>query len=438
MADKPIINRSVVMTLYAGLWYVALPFGLLYLLWRGLRDRGYLKHLPQRFGFGARFAADTWVHAVSLGEFRSGVPLIRQLLDRGDRVVITHMTPAGRRESERTFAHEITAGQVTIRWLPLEFSWAISGFLRRTTPARTLILEIEFWPLLFRQLLSSGVKVYPVNSQVPPKSFARAQQVKRWFGHPLQDATAAFVKSEAHAQRFRSLGAPQVQVTGELRFDQVPAPKQISAAALVAAQTEADLGTRPVITLSSVVEGEEATYLEALTRLQDHPAGRPLFIWVPRAPERFEATAELLEKAGWQVARRSEIFDPALSLTDEQALLNADILLGDSMGEMYFYLSLAGAVIIGGGFVPKGAHNVIEALSLAKPVFVGPHTWTIEFPFAEAKAADVAVQCADAAALAEALAAPGDVAAKAKAFLAAHQGASARTIEAITAAEARA
>jgi 3-deoxy-D-manno-octulosonic-acid transferase len=99
---------------------------------------------------------------------------------------------------------------------------------------------------------------------------------------------------------------------------------------------------------------------------------------------------------------------------------------------MYFYLALADRVVVGGGFNPRGAHNVIEPLALSKPVWTGPHTWTIEYPFVEAEAAGVAASVPDAAALARALQSSEVPSAdRMAAFVQAHSGAVARTMEAL-------
>jgi 3-deoxy-D-manno-octulosonic-acid transferase len=252
------------------------------------------------------------------------------------------------------------------------------------------------------------------------------------IGHPAAGVTGVLAKSDRHAARFRALGARDVRITGELRFDQ-PVPPHLTAAA---AALKPRLG-RPVVTVASVVEGEDALYLDLYRRLQSSFRARgakpPLFVHVPRAPERFGAAGDLLEAAGQRVARRSAALGPALEA--EEAFGEADVLLGDSMGEMYFYLGLADIAVAGGGLLPSGAHNVIEPLALRKPVLTGPHTWTIEYPGEEAAAAGVLAVCPDVAAMAariEALlgdpAAMADMADRAAAFFAQHAGATARTM----------
>ena len=136
--------------------------------------------------------------------------------------------------------------------------------------------------------------------------------------------------------------------------------------------------------------------------------------------------------AGLRVGRRSVLCDAAMLPKGNAP--DIDVLLGDSLGEMYAYLAMADTVIVGGGFTAKGAHNIIEPLALRKTVLTGPEIWTIEFPFTEAAAAGVARAVPDGAALLAELAEPKTTdPAAIEVFFNAHCGATARTISALDA-----
>lgn len=373
--------------IYNALWTVGLPFALAYLFWRGRRDPDYKRKIAERFGFyTSPIQGAVWVHAVSLGELRSAVPLIHRLLEDGETIVTTHFTPAGRREAERVFAREISEGRVRVVWVPLEFKWTFNRFFAAFRPRYGLVMEIEIWPEMIRSSARSGVPLFACNAQYPLKSFTRDQTKSKWRLDLHQGFAGAFVKSDLQRDRFAQAGCPNIHVTGELRFDQPIPSDHVSKGEAVKAAIN-----RPTVTLTSVVKGEDDTYIPMIKATKDK-----LFVYVPRAPERFDETYDLLTQAGLKVARRSDVFDENLSLTGN---LDVDVILGDSMGEMYFYLALCDAAIVGGGFVPKGAHNISEPLALGKPVIVGPHTWTIEFPIVEALSAGAAIQVPDAEAL---------------------------------------
>ncbi|WP_231704119.1 3-deoxy-D-manno-octulosonic acid transferase [Cochlodiniinecator piscidefendens] len=418
--------------LYKALWVVLFPVVMLYLLLRSRKDPTYRAHLQERFGlYPIPLKNAVWVHAVSLGEFRSAVPLIQALLAQGEHVVITNFTPAGRREAHKQFSTEIKQGQMSVVWVPFEFDICFRQFFKAFTPKYGLVMEIEYWPQMIASCHKHAVPLFICNGQYPTKSFERDQGKIR--AELVTGFAGVMVKSERQADRFRSLGAKNIAITGELRFDQPIPPHLLEAADNLRPQ----LLARPVVTLASVIAGEDVLYINAIkaARQQWQNAGKtpPLFIYVPRAPERFSETADLLQDAGLNIARRSDVLDKNLTLTE--AWPNIDVLLGDSMGEMYFYLSLAQQVIVGGGFHPKGAHNVIEPLAVQKPVLVGPHIWTIEYPAFEAIKAGVVRQLDDEKALIAALspAELGVISGDIGEFYTAHSGAAQRSLKALPA-----
>lgn len=426
--------------LWSLLWHLGLPVVLIYLWKRGRKDALYRQHLAERFGrYRQRLPGAIWVHAVSLGEMRSAVPLIRALLDRGEAVVTTHFTPAGRREAQRVFGAEIAAGRMAAVWVPFETSWAYAGFFRAFRPRAGLVMEIEIWPRMIFAARKAGVPLFMCNAQYPTKSMAR--DAKCGLRHKLMQGYAgALVKSDLQARRFASVGVRNIAVTGELRFDQPVPPHLVAAAAIRPALA----GDRPVITFASAVEGEDDIYLDAIAAALAHPS-RPFVVYVPRKPERFDEVAALLAARGPRVVRRSEILDPTLApkrLPTPPWEGNGghpqdtapDILLGDSLGEMYFYIALADRVVTGGGFTPHGAHNIIEPLALKRPVIVGPEIHTIEYPAVEAIAAGVCLRVETPAALTAALTGwPGPESEVIEAFFAAHSGATMRTLAALDA-----
>ena len=409
--------------LWSLFWHLGLPVVLVYLWRRGRKDPVYRQHLAERFGrYGKDLPGAVWVHAVSLGELRSAVPLIRALIDRGERVVTTHFTPAGRREAERVFAPEIAAGKLVAVWVPFETSWAYAGFFKAFQPKLGLVMEIEIWPRMIYASARAGVPLYMCNAQYPTDSMARDAR----FGiRPalMRGFAGAFVKSDLQAQRFASVGVRNIGVTGELRFDQPIPARQLAAAAVLRPQ----LGPRRVIAFASVTEPEEALFIAAAQEMLSVRTP-PVILFIPRAPERFDAVARTLTERGVLFDRRSARLDRGFTPLSQAPM---DLLLGDSLGEMYFYLALADRVVVGGGFQPKGSHNIIEPLALKKPVLVGPQIQTIEYPAVEAIAAGVCHQTSADRLVADLMQWPDPSQQAITAFMAAHSGATARTMAAI-------
>lgn len=427
-AEFPPLKLRLALIGYSLLWWITLPLILAYLWRRGRRAPDYTDHLAERFGhYGRRpdhrpVGKPVWVHAVSLGEMRSATPLIRALLDRGETVLTTHFTPAGRREALREFAAEIAAGQVQCLWVPFEYGFAYTRFFRHFGPKYGLVMEIEIWPRMIMACRKARVPLFMCNAQYPEKSYAKDRAGLGLRSALIAGFAGGFVKSQGMADRFASTGLGNIHITGELRFDQPIPAAQIAAAETARAALAQG---RPGVTLASVVEGEDALYIDMI---RQNPG--VFFTYVPRAPERFDEVAGLLKEAGLRVARRAALFDDNLALRGSAPEI--DVFLGDTLGEMYFYLALTDRALVGGGFVPKGAHNIIEPLALRKPVIVGPHVWTIAYPVQEAAAAGVCQIVATPAALQAEIASPTPVsAAQIEGFFADHAGGVARTLAAL-------
>lgn len=422
-ASFPRFRLRLALIAYGLIWWIALPVILLYLRRRGRKDPLYTQKLAERFGrYPTGVRNPVWVHAVSLGEMRSATPLIRALLAQGETVLTTHFTPAGRREAERAFADEIAEGTVQTVWVPFEFGFAYRRFLHHFAPKFGLVMEIEIWPRMIAACHKHATPLFLCNAQYPQKSFEKDQKGLGLRAALFAGFAGGFVKSEGQKKRFAAVGLPNIHVTGELRFDQPIPQDQLDAAAACRAALARG---RPGITLTSVVEGEDALYIDMIRQTKG-----VFFTYVPRAPERFDEVAGLLAQAGLRYARRSELLGSNLGLIAPAR--DIDVLLGDSMGEMYFYLGLCDRAIVGGGFVPKGAHNVIEPLALKKPVIVGPHIWTIAYPATEAIATGVCHLVPDKPALLAEVQSPTPVTeAQITAFYQEHAGGVARTLAAI-------
>lgn len=370
--------------LYTLLLRAALPFALARLWWRGRAEPLYRRRIRERFG-ACRDTPEkpvVWVHAVSVGEARAAAPLVRALMQEleGCEILVTCTTAAGR-ETLKALHGE----SVHVAWLPWDLPGAVRRFLEHWRPRLGVLMETEVWPNLVAACREFGVPLVLANARMSEKS---AQAYARWDGlsRPAFSALdAVCAQSEGDAARLRALGAREVEVTGNLKFDAAPDAERLAAGEAF----RSALGRR-VLLLASTREGEEAMLLDALGAI---PADIRLLV-VPRHPKRFDEVGKLLAGRGLVVARRSEA-----------AGVGTGVLLGDTLGEMDFYYAAADVAVIGGSFAPLGGQNLIEACAAGTPVVLGPHM----FNFAEATRlaldAGAALQAADAAgAIREALA----------------------------------
>jgi 3-deoxy-D-manno-octulosonic-acid transferase len=416
----------VTRSLYSALWWLALPLVLARLWWRGLREPGYRRHWAERLGFyGAQGAGwhTIWIHAVSVGETRAAEPLVDALLEAypHSRIVLTHMTPTGRAAGKALFGKH--GARLHQSYLPYDTGLMVGRFVRHFTPRICILMETEVWPNLVAVCAERGVAVALVNARLSERSLRRAHR----FGKLMTDAARAIslvaAQTEADADRVRSLGAPQVGVTGSIKFD-VVAPK---AALETGAWLRGQIGARPVLLCASTRDGEEALILDAFKRMPERPAGMLLVI-VPRHPQRFDDVARLIEARGLAWCRRSNL--------EPGDAAQAEVMLGDSMGEMFAYYAASDCAFIGGSLLPLGGQNLIEACALGKPVLIGEHTFNFAQASEEAVAAGAAQRVRDADDLlrqaARLLGEPAlrlAMGERASGFAGRHRGATLRTLE---------
>lgn len=349
------------MWLYRLLLALATPF-IARRIWR-FHQRYDNYRVQEALGNWGHVQADLWLHCASVGEVLAAKTLVVQWLDANPdkRLLITTVTPTGAEQVQKWFA-----GRVQHRYLPLDHKMCVQRALNQLTCPQLAIIETELWPNLLQSAKAKGMVIQIINARLSERSAKRYQKFA-CFSKPLMALPDRFLAhAPADAERFKALGATDVPVVGNIKFD-VTAPDDPE----VPVWRKALAPKSEFIWIAaSTHEGEDAQLLEAHRSLKRQLTNAKLIL-VPRHPERFEAVYELSKQQGFKVARRS------LNQLDSWA--QADVLLGDSMGEMMRYFAVADVAFVAGSMIERGGHNPIEPAILAKPVIVGEHT----FNFAE-------------------------------------------------------
>ena len=416
-----------------------LPYVGLHLLLRSRKQPEYLQHVAERFGSypspqpsprrgeGAGLPSPVsgrgvggegliWLHAVSVGETRAAAPLVAALKERypQHRILLTHMTPTGRQAST-----DLLGDGVLRAYLPYDYPFAVQRFLKHFRPAVGIIMETELWPNLVAACKRSGIPLLLANARLSEKSARRYARFPNLTRDALQDLTAIAAQTEQDAARLLALGAPAVDVLGNVKFDILPPPEQIERGEALRRQ----IGPRPVLLAASTRESEEALLFAALAK---QPLGDALLLVVPRHPQRFDEVAALAGKIGLILQRRSE---------NAPVPAQTQILLGDSMGELFAYYAACDVAFVGGSLLDYGSQNLIEACAVGKPVLIGRSTYNFKQAAEQALACGAARQIGSAEELLEAAdallrdpAACRRMGEAGRDFAARHRGATAKTL----------
>jgi len=375
---------------YSLIWWLALPLVLTRLWLRGRKEPGYRQHWAERLGFYGRAAAPAagpvlWVHAVSVGETRAAEPLVDALLAEypQSRIILTHMTPTGRATGKALFDKH--GERLVQSYLPYDMDSMVSRFIRHFQPRVCILMETEVWPNLIAVCNARKVPVVLANARLSERSLRKATRLGSLLLDAARGISLVAAQTEADAQRVRSLGVQRVEITGSIKFD-VVVPETALA---VGAALRAAIGPRPVLLCASTREGEEELILQAFENARAALPADVLLLIVPRHPQRFDEVEKMIAARSLKVQRRSQ-------LPLDGSILQADVLLGDSMGEMFAYYAACDVAFVGGSLMPLGGQNLIEPAALGKPILIGQHTFNFELVTEDALAAGGAQRIADA------------------------------------------
>ncbi|MEZ9452493.1 lipid IV(A) 3-deoxy-D-manno-octulosonic acid transferase [Vibrio splendidus] len=352
----------LIRTLYTAVLTLAAPI-LLFGLYKNKPNKPkFGARWKEHFGFTPKLVSDVspiWIHAVSVGESIAAVPLIKELKKQAPNqpILVTTTTSTGAEQIEKL------GDLVEHRYMPIDFSFAVKGFLRAIKPTQMLIIETELWPNTLNVVHNARIPITVVNARLSEKSCNNYAKVQPLFNllHPC--LTKILCQTESDAARFECLGVDKnkLAITGSIKFDiQISDEVREKGKAL-----RAELGAnRPVWIAASTHKGEDEQVLDAHQKvLEAHP--NALLIIVPRHPERFDSVFELCQAQGFETVRRTS----QSSLSE-----STQVYLGDTMGEMLILIGAADICFMGGSLIGDkvGGHNVLEPAALGVPVITGP------------------------------------------------------------------
>jgi len=295
-----------------------------------------------------------WIHACSVGEVGSVVPLIKSLQQDGHTIHLTVVTATG-------FAHARRQLEgVSVSYLP----WDIPGLMRRLVrqlqPAVLLLTETEFWPGMLKACRRNNIPVVGINTRISDRSFPGYLRSRWLWRRWLAPVSLFLAQSDIDAERLAAIGVPQdnIRVAGNMKYALTPPAVQ---ADRLRHRLDPS-GHRPILLVASTHENEEE---KILAMLPDWLELRPdlLTVIVPRHPQRFDAVAGLIRQQGYHLSRWSDGEDEAPK----------EIMLIDAMGILADLYSIADIAFIGGSLIDIGGHNPLEASICGRGVVTGPY-----------------------------------------------------------------
>jgi len=353
-------------TLYSLVGYLLLPLLIIRLFAKSVKAPAYRKRILERLGFVQKINAPViWIHCVSVGEFRASITLIDTLIKQHPqhKILVTTTTPTGSSALKQHYKN-----QVLHYYFPFDLSLIVKRYIKRVNPDLCILMETEIWPNLIHALKQRNISSILINARLSRRSLEKYQKfAPKLISKTLNQLTLIATQNQNSATRFIQLGVVENKVinTGNIKFDLNPTANSATTETL-----KQIIGPRKVITFASTHAGEEAEIIKHYVKVKEQIDA--LLVIIPRHPERFNEVEKLAKNADLTVARRS-------NATPNNT---AQILLGDSMGEMLSYFAISDIVFMGGSLNQTGGHNMLEPAAHSKAIIFGPNV----FNFAEISA----------------------------------------------------
>jgi 3-deoxy-D-manno-octulosonic-acid transferase len=344
--------------LYRVVTWLLTPLAIAYLRYRRRRGKEHPIRFAERQGVASLARPRgplVWIHAASVGEATAMSGLIERLL--ASRPELEILVTTGTVSSARLLEDRLPE-RARHQFAPADLPHWVARFLNHWRPDLALWVESELWPNLVLATHARGIPMALVNARLSARSYRRWRRWPGLIGPVLSAFDLCLAQDQQQAERFRSLGARDVAVVGDLKA----AAAALPCAPAELMQLRGSVGSRPLWLAASTHPGEE----EIAARVHRHLAPTHpglLTIIVPRHPARRDRIAAMLTAQGLRIAGRS---------TGEPLTRQTDVYLADTMGELGLFYRLAGIVFIGGSLVAKGGHNPFEAARLDCAILHGP------------------------------------------------------------------
>lgn len=355
--------------LYQLITLLIAPLGVLFLLWKKRRDPPYGRRCLELLGFmPVQFKSSIWFHTVSVGEVMAARPVIEAFVKRHPKlnVVVTTTTTTG------AAAASAIKG-TTHLYAPLDSPAALYRFFKAVRPRHLFIMETELWPNLLHKARKHYTHVTIFNARMP-ESTCRAYEKHLSLVKPLiaDQLNMVICQTRDDAERFARIGVPpeRIRAVNSLKYDVTLRDEIFAGSRKI---KEERLPGR-VLCAASLHDGEEELLLQQYQDLvQKEPDIR--LVLVPRhlsCADRAEAF--IRERTQLSAQRRTQCHS---DLSDFQS----QILIGDSIGEMEFYLGLSDLIFMGGSLIDIGGHNPLEPAYFSLPVLTGPYYYNFKEQF---------------------------------------------------------
>jgi len=368
----PANNKVNMIILYNILLFIGIIFGLPFIIPMILLSDKRRKTVFQRLGLiaiphiamrnivSSALQKPVWIHALSVGEVLSAIPLVKRLKEnfRNKPIYFSVSTKTGFEIANQFLKKETDA----IFFYPYDLLFSVRHITNQVAPELFVLVETDIWLNFLSEMKKRNIPVILVNARLSKRSYSGYKRFSYFTKHLFLNFSRICTQSEADARRFHLLGVPDdlITVTGNIKFDQVDAP--VSETEIQNMKNSMNIRqSQKIILAGSTHDGEEAIIFKAFSKIKERYKDILLII-APRDPKRANSLCQIFKSAGFSVKMMSENFHSEKF---------TDVIIVDVMGILRKLYAIADIAFVGGSLVPCGGHNPLEPAAYSKPILFG-------------------------------------------------------------------
>lgn len=301
-----------------------------------------------------------WFHAASVGEIQALLPVLKEIkkICNDYDFVITTTSINGKKKIKK----EIHNLVLFYSFIPLDIYFFTDYFIKKINPEMVVFVETEFWPNLVNNIYNNKIPLLLMNGRISDRSHSLYKIFSFVFSSMLKKFSLIIVQSEKMAKRFISISGLNERKIIILPNTKFSIDENIKAKYVITQQNN-----KKIIIAGSIREGEEELIIKAFADLKD----KSILIIAPRYLQRVDKIKNIIKNHDLK-------YELWTNLKECNKILDYEIVILNTIGELTNFYSIGDIAIVGGGFKNFGGHNLIEPASFGLPVITGKNMYNFE------------------------------------------------------------
>ena len=346
---------------YYFIWILLTPFIPLITIYRILNRKEEIHKIKEKFGLNNYKRPEgnlIWINAASLGEARSAIPLIKEILKYNVKILFTTVTITSAKHI-KSILEDINNKKIIHQYSPIDHPFVLWLFYKNWKPNSVILVESEIWPNIIIKSFKNNIPIILIQGRMSQKSYKKWHILKKFSKNLFTKLSLVIAQDNQNSERYKKLGAKNVLQPINLK-NKLNAPKMTSNKEIEIINS---INDKLVLLFASIHEDieDEAAILAHIKAKEIYP--ELITIVVPRHPNNIKNILNLSKTKNLNIVIRNSLNLPNSS---------TDIYIVNTIGELGSFYKISNICFIGGSLSNKGGHNLIEPALEKCAIIFGP------------------------------------------------------------------